>query len=142
MNTYRKINQWQSHSRDMIEGIKRFYANVALDQDKQNSINLFLGIDSQSDVVAGYAPGANGPALPTGGQVTDHQKPPITDEDLGNALVEKLEEEDEEAEPVIHARRDYRYWYTPEHLQEELDPHELEEHMHAVAEEDSDYWQE
>ena len=29
----------------MIEGLKRFYANVALDQDKQNSINLFLGID-------------------------------------------------------------------------------------------------
>lgn len=27
METYRKINQWTSHSRDMIEGFRRFYAN-------------------------------------------------------------------------------------------------------------------
>lgn len=27
METYRKINQWTSHSRDMLEGLKRYYAN-------------------------------------------------------------------------------------------------------------------
>ena len=27
METYRKINQWTSHSRDMIESIRRFYSN-------------------------------------------------------------------------------------------------------------------
>lgn len=53
MDTYRKINQWTSHSRDMIEGIKRFYANVALDQDKQNAINLFLGIDGVANTNTG-----------------------------------------------------------------------------------------
>lgn len=28
METYRKINQWTSHPRDMIESIRRFYANA------------------------------------------------------------------------------------------------------------------
>jgi len=27
METYRKINQWRSHSRDLIENIRRFYSN-------------------------------------------------------------------------------------------------------------------
>lgn len=27
METYRKIGQWTSHSRDMIENMKRYYAN-------------------------------------------------------------------------------------------------------------------
>ena len=27
METYRKIGQWTSHSRDMIENLKRYYAN-------------------------------------------------------------------------------------------------------------------
>lgn len=44
METYRKINQWTSHSRDMLEGLKRYYANSFVDADKQAAINLFLGI--------------------------------------------------------------------------------------------------
>ncbi|KEI41332.1 uncharacterized protein L969DRAFT_70805 [Mixia osmundae IAM 14324] len=47
METYRKINQWSSHSRDMIEGLKRYYSNSFVDADKQTAINLFLGIDTQ-----------------------------------------------------------------------------------------------
>lgn len=43
METYRKINQWSSHSRDMIESIKRFYSNSFVDQQRQEAINLFLG---------------------------------------------------------------------------------------------------
>lgn len=65
METYRKINQWTSHPRDMIESIRRFYANAfsgtknndniaersswprllffIIDADKQDAINLFLG---------------------------------------------------------------------------------------------------
>lgn len=42
-DTYRKINQWTSHSRDMLEGIRRYYANSFADADKQTSIDLFLG---------------------------------------------------------------------------------------------------
>ncbi|KAG0228051.1 phosphatidylinositol-3,5-bisphosphate 5-phosphatase [Mortierella sp. GBA43] len=43
METYRKINQWTSQSRDMFESIKRFYSNSFVDAEKQDAMNLFLG---------------------------------------------------------------------------------------------------
>ncbi|KAG7892079.1 hypothetical protein KL905_003589 [Ogataea polymorpha] len=43
LQTYRKINQWTSHSRDMIESVKRFYSNSFVDAQRQEAINLFLG---------------------------------------------------------------------------------------------------
>ncbi|KAM3478096.1 hypothetical protein MY5147_002383 [Beauveria neobassiana] len=43
METYRKINQWTSHSRDMIESFKRYYNNSFLDNQRQEAYNLFLG---------------------------------------------------------------------------------------------------
>lgn len=43
METYRKINQWSSHSRDMIESIRRYYNNSFVDSQRQDAINLFLG---------------------------------------------------------------------------------------------------
>lgn len=43
LQTYRKINQWSSHSRDMIESVKRFYSNSFVDAQRQDAINLFLG---------------------------------------------------------------------------------------------------
>lgn len=42
-DTYRKINHWTSHSRDTLEGIRRYYANSFADAEKQASIDLFLG---------------------------------------------------------------------------------------------------
>lgn len=53
METYRKINQWTSHSRDMLEGLKRYYANSFVDADKQAAINLFLGITREPSENAG-----------------------------------------------------------------------------------------
>lgn len=43
METYRKTNQWSSHSWNMIESIRRFYNNSFLDAQRQEAINLFLG---------------------------------------------------------------------------------------------------
>lgn len=43
METYRKINQWSSHSRDLIESLRRFYSNSFIDSQRQDAINLFLG---------------------------------------------------------------------------------------------------
>ncbi|KAE8395729.1 SacI homology domain-containing protein [Aspergillus alliaceus] len=43
MATYRKINQWTSHSRDMVESFKRYYNNSFLDAQRQEAYNLFLG---------------------------------------------------------------------------------------------------
>ncbi|WVQ75091.1 hypothetical protein IAR50_004700 [Cryptococcus sp. DSM 104548] len=46
VDTYRRIKatQWSSHSRDLLENIRRFYNNSMLDGDKQAAINLFLGV--------------------------------------------------------------------------------------------------
>ncbi|KAK4151348.1 SacI homology domain-containing protein [Chaetomidium leptoderma] len=43
METYRKINQWTSHSRDMLESLKRYYNNSFMDGQRQEAYNLFLG---------------------------------------------------------------------------------------------------
>ncbi|KAJ5227372.1 Polyphosphoinositide phosphatase [Penicillium citrinum] len=43
MATYRKTNQWSSHSRDMVESFKRYYNNSFLDAQRQEAYNLFLG---------------------------------------------------------------------------------------------------
>lgn len=61
VETYRRMPHWNSHSRDIIENIRRFYTNsllgkraslseglpinrYVLDADKQTAINLFLGV--------------------------------------------------------------------------------------------------
>ncbi len=64
VETYRRMPHWNSHSRDIIENIRRFYTNsllgagtdlnnrivdlrTCLDADKQAAINLFLGVQSE-----------------------------------------------------------------------------------------------
>lgn len=49
LQTYRKINQWSSHSRDIIESVKRFYSNSMVDAQKQEAMNLFLGNHKYED---------------------------------------------------------------------------------------------
>ena len=61
VETYRRMPHWNSHSRDIIENLRRYYANSLLgmhphclslrfnaydrsDADKQHAIDLFLGI--------------------------------------------------------------------------------------------------
>lgn len=43
METYRRINQWTSQSRDMVESLKRYYNNSLFDGQRQEAYNLFLG---------------------------------------------------------------------------------------------------
>jgi hypothetical protein len=47
VETYRRMPHWNSHSRDIIENIRRFYTNSLLDADKQTAINLFLGVPNE-----------------------------------------------------------------------------------------------
>jgi len=44
VETYRRMLHWNSHSRDIIENLRRFYTNSLLDADKQAAINLFLDV--------------------------------------------------------------------------------------------------
>jgi hypothetical protein len=43
LSTYRKLNEWKNHSRDMVESFKRYYHNSFLDSQRQEAYNLFLG---------------------------------------------------------------------------------------------------
>lgn len=114
METYRKINQWSSHSRDMIEGIRRYYSNSFVDAEKQDAINLFLG---------NYVITKGDPSL---WELT-------SDFFLHN---------DDPRQKL--PRRDYRRWWTPKNLEWfEAKPHEGSEgsvvalrvhrHQHSTA---------
>lgn len=43
MDSYRRINQWSSHTIDILNSIKRIYSNSFIDVIRQEAINLFLG---------------------------------------------------------------------------------------------------
>ena len=43
MDSYRRINQWSSHTRDILNSVKRMYSNSFMDLIRQEAINLFLG---------------------------------------------------------------------------------------------------
>jgi hypothetical protein len=94
METYRKINQWTSHSRDMIESFKRYYNNSFLDAQRQEAYNLFLGnyIFAQGQPMLWD--------LPTDYYL--HHEDPRT-------WLEK-------------GKLDYIHWYTPEFLNERVLP--------------------
>ncbi|UYV76306.1 FIG4 [Cordylochernes scorpioides] len=44
IKTYRKIAPLSSQSRDIMQTLSRYYSNTFSDADKQNAINLFLGV--------------------------------------------------------------------------------------------------
>jgi hypothetical protein len=48
---YRRMDHWNSHSRDIIENLRRYYTNSFMDPEKQTAINVFLGIgDSPNSI--------------------------------------------------------------------------------------------
>ncbi|EPS32835.1 Polyphosphoinositide phosphatase [Penicillium oxalicum] len=94
MATYRKINQWSSHSRDMVESFKRYYNNSFLDAQRQEAYNLFLG---------NYIFAQGAPML--WDLTTDYY---LHNTDPRFHLEKK--------------RPNYISWYTPEHLEERTVP--------------------
>ncbi|KAF2764896.1 Polyphosphoinositide phosphatase [Teratosphaeria nubilosa] len=94
MATYRKLNQWQSHSRDMVESFKRYYHNSFLDSQRQEAYNLFLG---------NYIWAQGQPMLwdLTTDYYLHHSDP--------RSYLERV-------------RRNYIYWFTPEFLEPRVMP--------------------
>jgi len=116
MSTYRKINQWTSHSRDMVESFKRFYNNSFLDAQRQESYNLFLGTYKYRN---GY--------------------PMLWDMSTDYYL-----HHTEPRSMFGRARPGYRAWYTPAHLKNETIlpsswPRELDNQPLSAFD---DYWSE
>lgn len=44
IKTYRKTAAWTSQGSDIVQNLSRYYSNTFSDQEKQQSINLFLGL--------------------------------------------------------------------------------------------------
>lgn len=114
METYRKINQWTSHSRDMLEGLKRYYANSFVDADKQAAIDLFLGMTR--DVGELVTPGGVMPSSTASRVVAARKTRPPTE------------------------RRSYRDWYTVDHLQAITPTPQRKEYLQRVIAEQSDFF--
>ena len=104
METYRKINQWTSHSRDMVESFKRYYHNSFLDGQRQEAYNLFLG---------NYIYSSGQPML------WDLS----TDYYLHHADPRKW---------LMRSRKNYITWFTPEHLAKREMPPALEQSNHML----------
>ncbi|CAH2076255.1 unnamed protein product, partial [Iphiclides podalirius] len=54
IKTYRKTAPWSSHGNDIMQTLSRYYSNTFSDAEKQNTMNLFLGL---------FVPDAGRPAL-------------------------------------------------------------------------------
>ncbi|KOB69489.1 putative SAC domain-containing protein 3, partial [Operophtera brumata] len=44
IKTYRKTAPWSSHGNDIMQTLSRYYSNTFSDAEKQNTMNLFLGL--------------------------------------------------------------------------------------------------
>uniref|UniRef100_A0AC11B5I1 FIG4 phosphoinositide 5-phosphatase n=1 Tax=Ovis aries TaxID=9940 RepID=A0AC11B5I1_SHEEP len=85
VKTYRKIAPWTQHSKDIMQTLSRYYSNAFSDADRQDSINLFLGVFH-----------------PTEGKPHLWELP--TDFYLHHKNTMRL----------LPTRRSYTYWWTPE----------------------------
>lgn len=110
IQTYRKTgNQYKSHARDTVEGLKRYYANTFSDNEKQAAINLFLGIAA--------APSLNEFAA----SIAEIKSGSDDKADLRNDPTPKV------------PRRSYRRWFDPDHLVGPPPPDEAKELLERVA---------
>ncbi|KAG8444675.1 hypothetical protein GDO86_009734 [Hymenochirus boettgeri] len=87
VKTYRKIAPWTQHSKDIMQTLSRYYSNAFSDADRQDAINLFLGV---------FQPAESKPHL--------WELP--TDFYLHHKNTMKLD----------HTKRSYTFWWTPDVL--------------------------
>ncbi|XP_066463833.1 polyphosphoinositide phosphatase isoform X3 [Eleutherodactylus coqui] len=95
VKTYRKIAPWTQHSKDIMQTLSRYYSNAFSDADRQDAINLFLGVFK-----------------PTEGKPHLWELP--TDFYLHHKNTMQL----------LYSKRSYTFWWTPgilEHLPLPLD---------------------
>jgi len=113
MATYRKLNQWQTSSRDMVESFKRYYHNSFLDNQRQEAYNLFLG------------------------NYTWVQGQPM----LWDLTTDYYLHHSDPRAWLQRNRRNYIYWYTPEFLEPKtMPPRSAVHHSEECIGDFDDYW--
>ncbi|KAG8918396.1 phosphatidylinositol-3,5-bisphosphate 5-phosphatase [Tulasnella sp. 418] len=126
VETYRRMPHWNSHSRDMIENIRRFYANNLLDADKQMAINVFLGIQNSSPTASPVR--RRSIALPS---PSDQQNNSPPQPDLSPSSNHQL---------MPH--RPYKQWYDPKHLEPLFPLDKCQDGLCDFVQTKGDFWTE
>lgn len=88
VKTYRKIAPWTQHSKDIMQTLSRYYSNAFSDADRQEAINLFLQVFHPFEANTSLW------ELPTDYYL--HHK---------------------DTAVLLHSKRSYTLWWTPEVLQ-------------------------
>ncbi|GAC98907.1 hypothetical protein PHSY_006502 [Pseudozyma hubeiensis SY62] len=127
-DTYRKINQWTSHSRDVLESMKRYYANSFADADKQAAINLFLGVDSM-------APDFSPRVFPETVVVPPAAATAQVQSSIHNTNSTK-------AVLAVPFRPHYQHWFDPLHLKPRGTIEARQRRLKEVANADAGFWAE
>ncbi|KAI8457455.1 SacI homology domain-containing protein [Phakopsora pachyrhizi] len=119
LQTYRKTgNQYKSHARDTLEGLKRFYANSFADADKQASIDLYLGITGPASLAARAEMSSNSLSLTAAKKsLAASSVGSIASTRPSSTLDQIVETEAFTPEVrVVKPKRSYINWFHPEHL--------------------------
>lgn len=113
MATYRKINEWKNHSRDVVESFKRYYHNSFLDSQRQEAFNLFLG------------------------NYIYEQGQPLLWDLASDYYLHHADPRDW----LYQKHRDYINWYTPEFLEPRKMPDHVQKPSHKASNATADeYW--
>ena len=161
METYRRVRggsggdglpsqgpgvSWISHSRDTIETIKRYYSNSFTDAEKQDAINLFLGVfkpvKRRSDHIAATSSPVANVVLSDGG--TSQNSNSGTTQTLtgtSNTSNERVELWDLPTYYYLHNRHpiyqepvaSYISWFNPAVFDGHHDPHHLHLNVDAAS---------
>jgi len=119
---------WNSHSRDMIENIRRFYANSMLDADKQTAINVFLGVESDLKSSTHFALSPTSSDLTSQNYVSSSPSThSLISQGRNSPFDSNLNQRDEKmigppsdarsSAISLAPRRSYKEWYNPKHLE-------------------------
>ncbi|KAH9456078.1 hypothetical protein Pst134EB_012288 [Puccinia striiformis f. sp. tritici] len=135
LQTYRKTgNQYKSHARDTLEGLKRFYANSFADADKQASINLFLGITesvpSISTAAISNTNSSSKPDLGPGSSIMSS----LAASTIGSPESDSASEKYIQFKQINPSKRSYTQWFHPDHLiKPSQDPETITKHLSEVS---------
>ncbi|PWZ01757.1 hypothetical protein BCV70DRAFT_187632 [Testicularia cyperi] len=136
-DTYRKINQWTSHSRDVLESMKRYYANSFADADKQAAINLFLGVDPNAP---DFAPRVFPIKMVLPPHSNDHATAALA---TGKQAEDQAETNGpERSVEAVPFRPHYQHWYDPLHLEPRGSIEVREKRLREVVNADAGFWAE
>jgi phosphatidylinositol 3,5-bisphosphate 5-phosphatase len=142
---------WNSHSRDMIENIRRFYANSMLDADKQTAINVFLGVEADAKSSTRFAISTSPPPRDT---LSSPLNQPLSPQGRTNSFDSGLSQHYQSSPSrtslqrristtSLAPRRSYKEWFDPKHLEPAYSLEECEKGLCAfVLAGGGDFWAE